>query len=717
MTQTTAPDAICELLFKVDGMHCAGCAASVQEAIEAQPGVETASVSVTDGRALVRGSSRVQTSSLLKAIRKRGFEAAQVRDLPAPTELRSEIELRQSTNLRRWRFRAIIGLALWIPMGLIHWFAHGPWVPWVLLVGATIVIIAAGAGFYRSAFTAAKRGTTNMDTLISIGATTAYVYSVVVFVLQRLGTATELSSYFTEAAALLGIISLGHWLEARAAAHAGSAVRDLLELQPDEAEVLDADDRPRSVASADVMPGDRMQIRPGARIAVDGVVRQGVSDVDESIVTGEPTPVPKQVGDTVIAGSMNTTGQLVVEATVDGRHTTIAHVADLVQRAQTSKARIQRIADRVCAVFVPAVLCIAAITMLGWWLLAHDLVKGTIATVTVLIIACPCALGLATPMAVMVGSGAASRRGILVKSASALERIGGARRVVFDKTGTLTRGAPVLTGIQLLSSDHDENQVLAVAAAVELPSEHPIARAIVQAAHERGIKPHPASDFRALPGAGVRGVVDGHNVEVVRDQDTTCRVLIDGAPVAALTVDDELRADAAEAMGQLRRLGLDVAMLSGDRRARANQIGAQIGLDPSEIEADATPADKSQHVQNLGSGTIMVGDGINDAAALTSADVGVAMASGTNIAIESADVVIPGDRVLAIAETVEISRHTLRTIKQNLFFAFIYNVAMIPAAALGMLGPYGPLIAAAAMGVSDVTVIGNALRLRRRLKR
>ena len=761
------------LRLKVTGMHCASCASHVRRAIESSPGVASAEVSVTGGTATVAGSD-LDVASIVDAVRRGGYDAAPVDDLVAPSEMHSEIEHHQAEHERLWRQRAFIGLALWLPMEISHWvFGHAPWLQWLLLIGSTIVLIVAGRGFYASAWSAAKRRTTNMDTLIALGATTAYVYSLVVFILQLFGRAHDQPLYFAESAALFGIISLGHWLEARASAKAGAAVRELLELQPEEAEVLEARDdmnsrqRPgitipglssaptRTIPSADVQAGDHLLIRPGGRVAVDGVIIEGRSEVDESIVTGESMPVRKAIGDTVVAGSINTTGRLIIEAKVDGRHTTIARIADMVQRAQSGKADIQRLADRISAIFVPAVLMIAAVTFIGW-MIAGDPTTGAIAAVTVLIISCPCALGLATPMAVMVGAGAASKRGILVKSAMALEIAGRASHIIFDKTGTLTAGRPRVTGIEVdvgssstmpsaagIARAVREIDVLRLAAAVEAPSEHPIARAIVAEARSRGIEIPRVDDFQAIPGEGVRGRVENHDIVVIRDDRATCRVEIDGETIARIHVADELRPDARLAVQRLGDMGLRVTMLTGDTQSVAHRIGADLGLSPRSIVADASPESKVEFVSSvslaqarphepspdvsrgvvdeivvdLRSVVVMVGDGINDAAALAQADLGIAMASGTNIAIESADVVIPGDRVAAVAETIDIARRTLRTIKQNLFFAFIYNAVAIPAAALGLLGLYGPLFAAAAMGLSDITVIGNALRLKRSLAR
>ncbi len=737
--------------LKVEGMVCAGCAASVQKALESRPGVASATVSVTDGRATVRGSG-LDPDALAQAIEARGFHATPETEVLAPSELRTEIELRQQRSERSWRFRAIIGLSIWAPLEAMHWIGesmhwHGLWLPVLMLLGSTFVIVVVGSGFYRSAWNAAKKGTTNMDTLISIGATAAYVFSLVVFISMLLGRAIEQPLYFGEAAALLGIISLGHWMEARAAAKAGSAVRELLELQPDEAELIEAAQsqgifvpgsssiETRTIRSADVLPGDHILIRPGARIPVDGRVTDGESEIDESVVTGEPLPVRKSPGDSVVAGSMNTTGRLVIESTVDGRHTTVARIADLVRGAQTSKAEIQRLADYISSIFVPSVLGIGAATFLGWWLIAGNPAFGLIAMVTVLIISCPCALGLATPMAVMVGAGAASKRGILIKSAAALERASTLRHVVFDKTGTLTSGRPVVARIAP-ANGVDERELLQLAAAVESPSEHPIAIAIVNAAKERGIAIGNVSEFAAMPGEGVRGVVDGvpgyagksqvppRVIEVRRVEGATCRVIADGVELGTIDVADEVRPDAKAAIERLRSLGYAVSMLSGDRRSVAESIGAAVGLVPKEIVAEATPEQKVDYIRSLrrredhaGQGVIMVGDGINDAAALAEADLGIAIGSGTNVAIESADVVIPGEHVMAVPQTIALSHQTLRTIKQNLFLAFVYNSLAIPIAALGLLGMRGPLFAAAAMALSDISVVGNALRLRWRLAR
>ena len=704
-----------ELRLKVTGMTCAGCASTVRNAIESRPGVDMASVSATDGSATVCGSE-LQISEIIEAIESKGFGAEQIAELASASERKSEIEQRQRQHETMWRYRAIVGMGLWLPLELFHWFsptAWSAWMPWGMFFGSTIVILFAGYGFYRSAIRAALRGTTNMDTLIAIGATTAYVYSCV-----RLFGSFGQPMYFAEASGLLGIVSLGHWFEARASAKAGSAVRELLELQPEIAERLNAQGEAEIIPSAAVQPGDHLLVRPGGRVPVDGMVIEGESDIDEAIVTGESIPVAKTVGDAVVAGVTNTTGRLIITANVDGRNTTISRIADLVQRAQTSRANIQRLADKISSIFVPAVITIAAVTFLIWWLIVGNFAVGLVSAVTVLIISCPCALGLATPMAVMVGTGAASKKGILIKSAAALERAGRATTIIFDKTGTLTLGQPVVQVITLQNgASITEDRLLQLAAAVEQPSEHPIAKAIVAAAHARNIDVPSAANFRAIPGQGVEGTVDGQHILIQRDAVASCQVFIDNNRIGTITVADKARDDAKHAIESLHQLDLRVEMLTGDRQSIATEIGSAIGLSSDEVIADATPESKAAHLDKIADQAIMVGDGMNDAAALATASVGVAMASGTSIAIESADVVIPGDRVTSVPDLIHIARETLRTIKQNLFFAFFYNAIMIPVAALGLLGESGPLYAAIAMGLSDITVIGNALRLRMKLQR
>ena len=707
--------------LKLDGLHCASCAANVESTLQQQPGVSSVVVSLTQARATVTGG---QLEELIGAVRSAGYGAEEVVHRLAPAELRSDLERRQADNERQWKRRAVIGLSIWIPMFILHWSVEPtPWLPWVMCMLGTTVILAVGGGFYRSAWQAARNRTTNMDTLISIGATTAYLHSLVLFIIEQLGIDTGQPLYFSEAAALFGVISLGHWLEARSSAKAGSAVRELLELQPETAERIDADGSTATIASAEVQIGDRILIRPGSRVPVDGTIVEGESDLDESVVTGEPLPVLRRSGEHVVSGSMNTTGRLVIEADVDGRNTTVARIAELVTSAMASKANIQRLADTVSSIFVPVILAIALLTGIVWSIVAiaagdtQIFLDGVIAVVSVLIISCPCALGLATPMAIMVGAGESSRLGILIKSAAAFERTGRATDVVFDKTGTLTVGQPRLVTIDVVDDRLDESELIRLAAAAESSSEHPLGRAIIDAATERSITIPPATEFTSSTGQGVAATVEGRRVEIGRDEEATCRVLLDGELAGRLTMADEPRPDASTAVSTLRALGVRVHMLSGDRAAAAGAIAERVGIDADAVHAEQTPEGKIEFLERIDGHSIMVGDGINDAGALATADVGISLGSGTNIAIETATVVIPGDQVQAIPTTIRIARLTLRNIKQNLFFAFLYNTSMVPIAALGLLGTSGPLIAAIAMGCSDITVIGNAIRLRWLIRR
>ena len=707
--------------YRIEGMHCTGCAGELQTALRGRKEVESATVDFTSGLAVVEG--RLEVDPTLQVIASRGFrgEFLEVREDLAET--RSRMELAQARTVRMWKRRAIVGIGVWIPLEILHWtVGHGvEWVPWIMMLGGLLVLVVAGGGFYASAFKAARRGGTNMDTLVSIGATTAFAWSLIVFTAQRSladpGTWASLPLYFAESAALLGVISLGHFLEAKASARASTAVRDLLELQPEVAERVDKSGETTKVPSSEINVGDVYLVRPGGRIPVDAGVLEGRSEVDESLVTGEPLPVPRGPGDPVVAGTLNGNGLLRLAATVDGRNTTVARIANLVQNAQSSQAPIQRLADRVSSIFVPTVLSVAAAAMFGWGFIMGDWNTGVVSTVTVLIISCPCALGLATPMAVMVGAGEASRRGILIKSAASLESSGRLEAVVFDKTGTLTVGRPRVTRIDFVEATGDETFIVAAAAAAESGSEHPIARAVLEEASRRGIEVPAAQDFEATPGEGVTATVDGRRVRVLRDEAASCRVEIDDAAVARFFIDDEPRDDAAEAITRLRAMGIDVRMLTGDRTESARRIGRMVGLADGEIIAEATPDSKLEVVSGRDRRTAMVGDGINDAAALAAADLGIAMAGGTGAAIEAADVVVPPDRVTSVPDAIHLARRTLRTIRQNLFFAFFYNSIAIPAAAFGLLGTSGPLIAAGAMACSDISVIGNAIRLRRSLAR
>jgi Cu+-exporting ATPase len=711
----------------IDEISCASCVETARQALLASPHVTDASISVQTGRAIIHGT--IDPTEAARLVTASGYPAKPVG--PDPTsaaELHDHMERLAAKKEQQWRRRAIVGLGIWIPMAVVHWggdslgIADLWWIHWALGIAATAVVAIVGPGFITSAWTALKRGGSNMDTLISIGACTAWGYSVVLFVLQQMGYDHGQPSYFTEAAALLGLISLGHWMEARSSAKAGSAIRDLLELQPDTAEQISDDGSIADVPVATVEPGARLLVRPGGRIPVDGTVVEGESEVDEALITGEPIPVLRTVGDPVVSGSTNALGRLVIVADVAGNDSTIARIARLVSDTLGSRASIQRVADKISGIFVPVVLGIAALTIISWTTVAAStgnwdyFSTGIIATVTVLIISCPCALGLATPMAVMVGTGEASRRGILIKSAAALERAGSVKRVVFDKTGTLTEGRPVVVSI-VAEDGTSEEELLRMAGAAERDSEHPVARAIGEVVAKRGIKIPEPTKFTAIPGIGVTAYVEGHQIEVKKDEHAACAVHVDGVLIGRINVRDQPLSDAASAVAALTTLNAPAEMLSGDRLEAAIDIAQQIGMPTTSVQAGVSPEEKAAYIRNMAEAVLMVGDGINDAAALATATVGVAVGSGTNVAIDAADVVIPGHRPSSVPMLIVIARRTLRCIHQNLFFAFFYNSTMIPVAALGLLGPYGPLIAAGAMALSDITVVGNAVRLGRTLRR
>jgi Cu+-exporting ATPase len=739
-------------------MHCAGCVGTVESALRGVAGVESAAVNLTSGTALVRGRG-LNAEQLAQVVSAQGFAAKSLESQRSLAEQRSDLEEKQQRNVRAWRQRALLGLTLWLPLMLLHMpmdlrlvqyspsFHHA--LMWFSALLATIAQIFVGLGFYRSAWKAAQNGSTNMDTLIALGSTVAWGFSAIVFAAELIGRKTGQPMYWEAAAGLLALVSLGHWLEARSMVSASSALRHLLALQPDRVRRIRSleDERGEEIATADVLPSDLLVFQPGDRIAVDGQVAAGASAVDESVVTGEPIPVEKWAGAAVTAGSLNTTGRLVVSATTNGRETTIARIAEMVQQAQSSKAAIARLADKVCAIFVPAVIAIAFLTFGGWLVYGLATTGNTWSTwaqafvtaTSVLVISCPCALGLATPTAIMVGAGAASERGILVKSAAALERTARTEAVLLDKTGTLTVGKPEVS--EVLALQRPSTEVLALAASLAAQSRHPLSQAVVAAARKQGLNLQAVENLHEQAGRGLRGEVAGQKVELVSFSQATREgialpekwqeadgtqsvVLLAGAAIGTIRFEDQLRPDAAEVIGQLKELGLRVLLATGDRKATGRKVAAAVGIDAAEMHSDMTPAGKQELVQRLAAGgqpVAMVGDGINDAAALAEAGarggVGIAIGTGTNIAIESADVVIPAQRLAAIPETIELSRATLRTIKQNLFLSFVYNVIAIPAAAFGLLGTYGPMYAAAAMALSDVSVIGNSLWLKAYLKR
>jgi P-type Cu+ transporter len=762
----TAPD---QTVIDVSGMNCASCVAHVSRAAGSVPGVRGADVNLARGRAVVQFDPKlVRPEQIAGAITAAGYPATPQKageDLIAEEERRIQ---RQREHAREWGWRALLGFILWFPVEAIHWTLallgradhghHGPsWMDWLGLATSTLAMVLIGRAFYRSAWKALLRRTSNMDTLIAMGATVAYGYSLVALVGNLLGWWRTLPTlYFLEAAGLLALVSLGHYLEARARDQAGSAIRELLNLAPPVA-LRAKDSGYEEVPVSRIVHGDALLIRPGDRIPVDGVVVEGQSEVDESMITGEPIPVLRKPGEEVIAGTLNQTGRLIIRATKVGSETVLAQIVKLVEQAQNSKPPVQRLADRISAIFVPSVLGIALLTGVGWYAFAHargwdpatTWAQIARAVCSVLIIACPCALGLAVPAALMVGTGRGARRGILIRDIDALQNAEKIGIVVLDKTGTITMGKPAVVGI-VTYNGVAEDELLRLAGSAERFSEHPLARSIVEKARERGLRLSDSESFDYEPGLGVVARVEGTTVIVGNDALLrahgvgeiatpanghrsivhVARPAADGKPIhlGALLIDDPIKPDSKAAIEELHRMGLRTILLSGDVEAAARAIAAEVGID--DVRARVRPDQKAQVIRELKreasawdreareqtmaprgrTGVAMVGDGINDAPALAEADLGIAIGSGSDIAKETGDIVLVSGSLRGVPTALRLSRATMRKIRQNLFFAFVYNVLAIPLAGLGRLTP---LLAAGAMALSDVTVIGNALLLRR----
>ncbi len=720
--------------LRVDGMSCAGCVAGVERALKKSPGVRTAMVSLAGGSALVRGES-LDAETLAGSVRDAGFDAAPASSGDAAADLAQRLGSEDAQQANAWRWRVVLGVVLWLPMESAHWFGHGLGLHMtsgaglaVALVVGTLAQICIGSAFYRSAIAAANRKTTNMDTLVSLGSASAYTLSLVHAILI-FTAGGEHPTYFIEATGLLTLISLGHWLERRARRGTTKALRELAAMQPTTATVLADENDPSgaSVPAGDVIPGDLVLVRVGDRSPVDGELL-GPASLDESAVTGESVPVEKQPGELVMAGSVAVGTPAMVRATTDGASGTLGRMVALVADALASKADVQRLADKVSSIFVPLSISIALVSFVAWLLVpGGGISKAVVTAATVLVISCPCALGLATPLAVMVGTGAAGRRGILVRSASALERAAIANVALLDKTGTITSGQPVVR-------EDANDELLAAAASLACRSSHPLSQAIVRAADDRGLAYEPARDATERAGEGMVGSVDGKDVRLVSinaarraghafddaslEGGPASVVLVDGEVVGVVHFREELRTGADAFVKELQQLGIEPRLLTGDRPSPAHRLANKIGLDRGRVDAGLSPSDKVDRVQQAArsSTVMMVGDGINDAPAMAAASaaggIGVAIDAGSNVALEAADAIVPGDRPLAVVDLVRIGRATRRGIRQNLFLAFVYNAAAIPAAAFGLLGEHGPVVAAAAMALSDLCVIGNAIRIR-----
>ncbi len=723
-TDTLAPSAADSHDLSIGGMTCAACVGRVERALRRVPGVQEAAVNLATERAHVVAAPGTDVAALVEAVEDTGFTAAAiVPDAPRTDE--------GAERRRRDLIHLLLAAALSLP--LVAGMAGDAVGADLMLPGwwqfalATVVQFWLGARFYRAAWHAVRGGSGNMDLLVALGTTAAWGLSVYTLLTAMPGHVPHL--YFEASAVLITFVLLGKWLEARAKGHTADAIRALMDLRPATALRL-VDGREEEVPVEVIRPGHVVIVRPGGRVPVDGRVTGGGGSVDESMLTGEPLPVEKTVGDRVTGGSINVDGRLEVETTAVGTETMLAKIVRMVEGAQASKAPIQRLVDRVSAVFVPVVLVVAAVTFAGWWWVGGDAEHALITAVSVLVIACPCALGLATPTAIMVGTGAAARHGILIKDAEALERAHAVTAVAFDKTGTLTEGRPRVAAV-VAGEGVTEDAVLRLAAALQQGSEHPLARAVAERA--AGLAVPPVEGFRALPGRGVAGTVEGRALALgsprlaveegaaggalsgtaaeLEGQGLTVSWLLEGGrALGLLAFGDTVKPAAAEAVAALKVLGLTPVMVTGDSRGAAEAVARTLGID--RVFAGVLPGGKADVVATLraeGHTVAMVGDGINDAPALAAADVGFAMATGTDVAMHTAGVTLMRGDPLLVGGAVSVSRRTYAKIRQGLFWAFIYNAVGIPLAALGYLSP---VLAGAAMALSSVSVVTNALTLR-----
>jgi len=742
-----------ETSLTVQGMTCASCVSRVEEALAAVGGVLEATVNLATDRATVcyvPGATELQ--DLAQVVRDAGYEVVEAEDGGDRTDVEGQAREEEQRSMKR-RFLWALSFALPVfvlEMGFMHIPAMEAWITdqvstqtlyYVLFALTSVVQFGPGRYFYRHGWPALKSGAPDMNTLVMIGTSAAYGYSVVATFLPTVLPEGTVHVYYEAAATIITLILAGNYMEALAKGRASDAIRSLLDLQATTARII-RDGEAVEVDVRDVGPGDVVRVRPGEKVPVDGEVVDGSSYVDESMVTGEPDPVSKGEGDEVVGGTINKTGSFTFRATRVGEETVLSQIVEMVEAAQGSAPPIQSLADRVVKVFVPFVLATAALTFGLWMVFGPDpvLTFALVTAVSVLIIACPCAMGIATPISVMVGTGRAAELGVYVREGEALQALHGADVVAFDKTGTLTKGRPEVTDF-LVQNDFEESNLLRWVAAVETQSEHPIGEALVSRAEDSGLDWPDATNFNAIPGHGVQATVDGRTVAIgaarlmdrldvsLDGQEATADdladaaktplyVAVDGTLAAVVAVADPIKESTPAALDALHELGIEIAMITGDDERTAQAIARELGID--RMQAEVLPDDKAEAVtqfQEQGQTVAFVGDGINDAPALAQADVGIAIGTGTDVAIESGDIVLMAGDLRGVPNAVSLSQSTMRNIKQNLFWAFAYNVLLIPVAA-GVLYPafgllLSPALAALAMVFSDLFVVGNALRLRR----
>ncbi|MBK4214672.1 cadmium-translocating P-type ATPase [Paracoccus caeni] len=725
--------------LSVEGMSCASCSGRIERALTARPDIAKAEVNLVAQTAEITHSPAVTPQALAEVVTKLGYPAKPQTDHSQHHHHHHDDEA--GTIKRRFLIALVLTLPIFVgEMGghlfpSFHHWQHVTFGAQNLLYAQMILtaIILAGPGlrFFTTGIPALLRGGPEMNSLVALGAGAAFLYSSVVTIAPQLIPETSRHVYFEAAAVIITLILMGRWLEARAKGQASQAIRALIELAPDEATIL-RDGQPITVAVADLRPGDLVRLKPGERVAVDGVVTEGTGPVDEAMLTGEPIPAVKSPGDKVTGGTVNGSSVLTFQVTATGADTTLARIVKLVQDAQAAKLPVQALVDRITRIFVPVVIGLAALTFALWMAFGPDLAHAVVAAVAVLIIACPCAMGLAVPVSIMVGTGRGAQLGVLFRRGDALQRLSEAKLVGFDKTGTLTQGRPALVGLR--TEGIPEDDALRLTAAAETQSEHPLAHAIVTAAKDRGLTLPEATQVSASAGHGLTALVEGQhllignrkaledagiafNDALLSDQiaATPVHLAVDGRHVASLALMDPIRPEAAKTIDGLHSLGLQAAMLSGDVQATADAVGGRLGID--QVQGGLLPDDKLGAVKAMGKGSVFVGDGINDAPALAAADTGIAIGSGTDVAIESADVVLISGDPSGVVRAIRLSRAVMRNIRQNLFWAFGYNALLIPVA-MGVLVPFGgpqlsPMLAAGAMALSSVCVVGNALRLRR----